>query len=54
MTSIVYNSDCLTGMKELPDNFFDLALCDIPYGMLVAAAVVLPVMRRDLISMDGN
>ncbi len=24
--------DCLEGMKEFPDNYFDLAIVDPPYG----------------------
>jgi len=31
MTSIVYNADCMEVMKEYPDKFFDLAVCDPPY-----------------------
>ena len=27
-----YNTDCMEGMKEFPDNYFDLAICDPPYG----------------------
>ena len=27
-----YNMDCLDGMKEFPDGYFDLAICDPPYG----------------------
>ena len=27
-----YNMDCMAGMKEFPDKFFDLAICDPPYG----------------------
>lgn len=27
-----YNEDCLPRMKEYPDNFFDLAIVDPPYG----------------------
>jgi len=27
-----YNMDCLDGMKEFPDNYFDLAIADPPYG----------------------
>lgn len=27
-----FNRDCMEGMKEIPDKFFDLALCDPPYG----------------------
>lgn len=28
-----YNMDCLDGMKEFPDGFFDLAIVDPPYGI---------------------
>ena len=27
-----YNMDCMQGMKEFPDDFFDLAIVDPPYG----------------------
>ena len=27
-----YNMDCMEGMKEYPDNYFDLAIVDPPYG----------------------
>lgn len=27
-----YNMDCMEGMKEFPDGFFDLAIVDPPYG----------------------
>ena len=28
-----YNMDCMEGMKEFPDKYFDLAICDPPYGI---------------------
>lgn len=28
----IYNMDCLTGMKEIPNKSIDLILCDLPYG----------------------
>lgn len=28
-----YNMDCMTGMKQFPDKFFDLAIVDPPYGI---------------------
>lgn len=34
--SIVYNTDCLEAMKQYPDNFFDLAIVDPPYGINAA------------------
>lgn len=27
-----YNMDCMEGMKKFPDNYFDLAIVDPPYG----------------------
>lgn len=27
-----FNMDCMEGMKAFPDNFFDLAIVDPPYG----------------------
>ena len=31
-TNIIYNKDCIEGMKELPDESVDLILCDLPYN----------------------
>jgi site-specific DNA-methyltransferase (adenine-specific) len=28
-----YNLDCMEGMKEIPDQYFDLAIVDPPYGI---------------------
>lgn len=27
-----YNMDCMEGMKQFPDNYFELAIVDPPYG----------------------
>ena len=32
MESIFKNMDCIAGMKEYPDKYFDLAIVDPPYG----------------------
>ena len=32
-TGYFYNQDCMGGMKEFPDKYFDLALVDPPYGI---------------------
>ena len=29
----LYNMDCMDGMKQFPDKFFDLAIVDPPYGL---------------------
>ena len=33
MKSEVYNMDCMVGMKQYPDNYWQLAICDPPYGI---------------------
>jgi hypothetical protein len=30
--SLVFNMDCMEGMRQFPDGFFDLAVVDPPYG----------------------
>ena len=32
VTSDVFNTDCVEYMRTLPDNYFDIAICDPPYG----------------------
>lgn len=32
MSTIVYNMDCMDGMKDYPDKYFDLAIVDPVYG----------------------
>jgi len=29
----LYNQDCIEGMKDYPDKYFELAICDPPYGI---------------------
>jgi DNA modification methylase len=31
--SVVYNEDCVEGLKRFYDNYFDLAIVDPPYGI---------------------
>ena len=31
--SIVFNEDCMQGLKRFPDKYFDLAIVDPPYGI---------------------
>ena len=33
LISEVYNMDCVAGMREYPDKYFDLAIVDPPYGI---------------------
>ncbi len=32
MRNVVYNMDCMKGMKEYPDKYFDFAIVDPVYG----------------------
>lgn len=32
-TSLTYNQDCMEALREAPDNHWDLAVCDPPYGI---------------------
>lgn len=36
LISNVYNMDCMEGMKQFPDKFFELAIVDPPYGLNIA------------------
>ena len=31
----LYNCDCMEYMKNIPDNYYDLAICDPPYGIQI-------------------
>ena len=31
----LYNMDCMDGMRQFPDGYFDLAIVDPPYGINV-------------------
>ena len=30
--SEIFNTDCIEYMRTLPDNYFDIAVCDPPFG----------------------
>lgn len=34
-----YNMDCMEGMKEFPDKYFDLAIVDPPYGIGIGGII---------------
>lgn len=36
-TSVIYLQDCVEGMKQYPDNHFDLAVVDPPYGIGISS-----------------
>ena len=35
-----FNRDCMEAMREFPDNFFDLAVVDPPYGINITSQSV--------------
>jgi site-specific DNA-methyltransferase (adenine-specific) len=37
--SVVFNEDCVNGLKRFSDNYFDLAIVDPPYGIGVDGAI---------------
>lgn len=40
MSSItIHNADCLPAMREMPDDFFDLAIVDPPYGINIVRSM---------------
>lgn len=55
-----YNMDCMEGMKEFPDQFFDLAIVDPPYGINVgqssmdAGGGVAPHRNRSAANLRGG
>lgn len=38
--SEVYNTDCIEYMRTLPDNYFDIAVCDPPFGSANDVALI--------------
>lgn len=46
MNNIVYNCDCLSYMRELPDKYFDLACADPPYGISISSNPVRQAHER--------
>ena len=49
MISEAYNMDCMEYMRTIPDNYFDLAVVDPPYGDalgdLCGGGVLEPIRR---------
>jgi len=52
--SIVFNSDCVEGMKQFPNKYFDLAVCDIPYGINVAKMAFLKEVKTTVRQKNGT
>jgi len=57
--SVVFNEDCMIGLKRFSDNYFDLAICDIPYGIGVGKMAYLKetnttVKQKNGTRLNGN
>lgn len=54
MNSVVFNIDCMIGMSKYPDKYFDLAICDIPYGINVGNMSYLKETKTTVKQKNGN
>jgi site-specific DNA-methyltransferase (adenine-specific) len=59
MESIVFNEDCMVGLKRFPDSYFDLAICDVPYGINVGKMAYLKedkhlIKQKNGTRLNGN
>ncbi len=54
MISEVFNMDCMEGMKQYPDGYFDLALCDVPYGINVGNMAFLKEKKTTVKQKNGT
>lgn len=45
--NVAYNADCLEAMKKMPDNAFDLAIVDPPYGINICSQTVQVERERE-------
>jgi site-specific DNA-methyltransferase (adenine-specific) len=52
--SLVFNEDCRNGLKRFPDGFFDLAICDIPYGINVGKMAFLTESKTTVKQKNGT
>lgn len=53
-SSVVYNTDCMEGMPQYPDHYFDLAICDIPYGIGVGKMAYLSELKNMVKQKNGS
>lgn len=47
-----FNRDCMEAMKEFPDQFFDLAVVDPPYGISITAHEVRDPSRSQSVHVE--
>ena len=49
-----YNLDCMQGMKEFPEKYFDLAICDPPYGGVTQGGYMSNPHTCDILASNKN
>jgi len=52
--SVVFNDDCMNIMKHIPDQYYDLAVCDIPYGINVTNMAYLKERKHAVMQKNGT
>ena len=52
--SQVFLEDCMVGLKRFTDGYFDLAICDIPYGIGVGNMAYLKEMNTTVKQKNGT
>ena len=51
---VIYNEDCLKGMKRIPDSSIDLIVTDPPYGIKYKSNMRVKSEKFDLLKNDDN
>src|SRR3990167_10237527 len=54
LSSEVHLEDCMVGLKRFTDGYFDLAICDIPYGIGVGNMAYLKEMNTTVKQKNGT
>lgn len=54
MFSMVHNIDCMLGMREYPDQYFDLAVCDPNYGINVGKMNFVKRGQKTVMQKNGS
>jgi len=50
----VYNADCVTFMRTLPDEYFDLACADPPYGISISSNPVRQAHEKKKLGLSSS
>jgi site-specific DNA-methyltransferase (adenine-specific) len=53
-SSTVFNEDCSAVMARYPNGYFDLAVCDVPYGIGVGKMAYLNEVKKTVTQKNGS